>query len=1333
MKNLFYYFRSLIVICVSAFTIQTVSAYSLRQFSSHNGLSNSAILSIAQDEQGLMWFGSCDGLNMYNGLNIQIYKPTNEANNLSGNLIENIIATGEGVLWVQTNYGLNRFDVRNKTIQLFKEFKRKSHFAVTGLRDVFIISEDNFISYYDHKTKSIKQVSVPGLDYYNILDVVTTQNLLWIVTRDKGILTFNIEYNKDDINLTPSAIYTHDEELLYCFHEENRVYFVDKAYGLYEYDLTTRKKYYIYDLHNEIRKYGEISSLVKHHEDYYIGFKTSGLLRLMATPGMKTSFRIVDIDIRSGIFCMVKDKFQDIIWVGTDGQGVYMYFIDAFSIKSTLFNSSMLPINTPVRGLLLDNKKTLWVGTKGDGILKINNYNVSTGDYDIKNIEHLLKSNSLLNDNSVYVFARSKKDLLWIGSEGGLNYYSYKERKIKKVLFSHNIDPIRYIHSICELNDTTLWIATVGEGIIKATLGGVRNEPLIKETKRFITHNGEQAYNYFFSSYKENDSIIWFGNRGHGAYRMNTNTETFNIHRFDMNDNNQTLNDIFSIIKNDDGYWFGTSYGLAHLHNNQKQVFNETNGFPNNTIHGILEDRHGNLWLSTNRGMVKFNMKQLTYQNYNQQNEFGVMEFSDGAYFKDEVTGTLFFGGINGFITIQENESTQPEYTPPIRFSSLAIFGKDYNIHEFMSGSRGREVLELDYSQNFFSISFTAIDYINGNNYTYLYKINELSDNWIENGNSNVATFTNISPGRYTLSVKYRNNITGKESAINTLSVTIIPPWYKTRLAYFIYSLLVMLLIYIGIRLSVKWYKMKKNTMIEKLNRQQKEEIYESKLRFFTNITHEFCTPLTLIYGPCAKLISYPKADDYIVKYANLIQHNAEKLNGLIQELIEFRRLETGNRTLEMKSISVSDLVENIALSFSELAESKKIDYVQQIEKSILWNSDSNCMNKIVTNLISNAFKYTEDEGRIKVELFVNNNKLHIAVINTGKGIREENIPHIFDRYRILDDFENPVYNGTASRNGLGLAICNNMVKLLEGEINVTSVLNQETVFTVVLPQQVVSGSIAPYHPQENLDVAPCHSCHHHRIMVIDDDESMLWFISDILKDKFSVITVNDSQKAYDALKEHLPDLIISDVMMPGIDGISLAKIIKSDKMLSHIPLIMLSAKNDIDAQVEGIESGAEVYITKPFHVKYLEKVIDGLLKRKEDLKEYYNSIYSSVDVNEGRVIHKNDKEFFERLLHIIEENIENPDLSIEEISAQLSISSRQLYRKLKNITEKTPNDLIKEFRLNIAERLLITTNLSVDEIIYKSGFANRGNFFKVFSKHFGMTPKKYREGKKQN
>ncbi len=1022
------------------FISNDIKAYSLRQFTSKNGLSNSAILSIFQDEKGFMWFGSCDGLNMFDGLNIQVYKPTNGNNNLSGNLIENIAETEKDILWVQTNYGLDRFDKRRKTIKSFKEFKSKNRYAQSKDNDIYII-EDNYLSYYNPRKEQFEKIFIKKRPLDNVIDMVMdTNNVLWIFTNDGKCQSFLIKKKDTKISLYPISLFKHDKQLTYCFHEKSSVYFIDNAYRLYEYDLLSKKKRYIYNLQREMHQHGEVSAIIKHHNDFYIGFKTSGLLRLKKTSGQNNSYEINEIGIKSGIFCLMKDKFQDVIWVGTDGQGVYMYFIDSYSLKSTLFNSLAYPINSPVRALLLDKNKTLWIGTKGDGILKADNYDFEK-NLD-NNVDHFLSDNSLLNDNSVYVFAKSRKNILWIGSDNGINYYSYKEKKIKKLDFKVDNHPVRYVHSICEFNDTTLWIATVGEGIIKAKLSGNSEKPVITRAKRIIIDGGKRSCNYFFTSFKENDSIIWFGNRGYGAFKLNTVSGKFDIHRFDKNNNNQTLNDIFSILKNNEGYWFGTSFGLTRLHNGKEQVFNEKNGFPNNTIHGILEDSHNNLWLSTNQGVVKFNLKQMTFQTYKQQSGLEVTEFSDGAFYKDESTGTLLFGGINGFITISENDFSQTAYSPTIQFNKLSIFGKEYNIFNFLTRQNDKEVLELNYEQNFFSVSFTAIDYINGNNYTYLYKLNELSDNWIENGNSNTAAFTNISPGKYTLLVKYRNNITGKESPAYSLIIKIRPPWYRTNLAYLIYIILFALLVYASIRMSVKWFNLKRSSMIERLNRQQREEIYESKLRFFTNITHELCTPLTLIYGPCEKIISRYKSDAYINKYATLILHNAEKLNALIQELIEFRRLESGHKSLDIRKISVSELTANIADSFTELAESKDIDYQIEIDENVFWNSDSNCLSKIITNLISNAFKYAFEHGKIGVKLFIENDALSIHISNTGKGIKEEQLAEIFDRYKILDDFEVQSKKGLSARNGLGLAICHSMVKLLEGEILVTSVPN---------------------------------------------------------------------------------------------------------------------------------------------------------------------------------------------------------------------------------------------------------------------------------------------------
>jgi len=1344
--------KTIIIIIFLSFFSNYSYAYSLRQYSSKNGLSNSAILSMYQDKEGIMWIGSCEGVNMFDGLNFKTYNPANEENILSGNIIESIIETKENILWIQTNYGLDRLDKRHKTVRTYKEFKGKNWIMKNPADDIFIIKNDNYLYYYVPKEDTFHNIYIKNLVFDDILQVtIDKENILWVFMKNGKYISYRIDTNENgSIGLTPLNYFKNKESIVWCFYDDGVFYYVDNTYALYEYDPVSKNKYYIYDISPEVLKYGDITSIIKYKDSYFIGFKSSGLIILQHTPEQKSRFSTYEVNIKSGIFCLMKDKYQDIVWVGTDGQGVYMYYNDSYTIKTKLFGDMPHHINNPIRTFFLDKENTLWIGTKGDGIININNYDIALND--ASGSKQLVTSNSLLKDNSVYTIVPSKKNILWIGSERGVNYYSYKEKKIKNIDISVNGSPVQFVHSICEFNDSTLWIATVGKGIIKARLGGDMDNPVVSNEKVFLFDNGNISSNYFFTAYKENDSTIWFGNRGYGAYRINNFTEKIDIFTFDQNGKNQTLNDIFSILINKDGYWFGTSYGLARMgKDGNKQFFDKSSGFPNNAIHGILQDHYNNLWLSTNQGLIKFNMSHNTFQTYKQHNELEVTEFSDGAYFEHERTGVLFFGGINGFVTIIANEQTSDDYDPVIQFNHLSVFGKEMNIFDYLKTDGENKTLKLNYRQNFFSISFTAIDYINGKDYSYFYKLDELSTNWIDNGTSNTAAFTNIAPGKYTLLVKYRNNITGKESYVQSLTIEILPPWYLTNVAYLIYALISLCILYFALRLSVKWYRMKKDNIIEKLNRQQREEVYESKLRFFTNITHELCTPLTLIYGPCEKILSYNKSDEYINKYATLIQHNAEKLNSLISELIEFRRLETGNKNLDIRQFSVSDLTRNIAESFYELADTKGYDYQINIEDNIIWNSDSSCLNKIITNLLSNAFKYTFDNGKIGIGLSVADGKLTITVTNTGKGIKKENISKIFDRYTILDNFEDQTKSQKSSRNGLGLAICNNMVKLLNGEIQVSSVLNETTVFKVILPpiekdeeemeyqdisllmEEKPSNPIAiEISPIPDNHILPEYDKEKQTIMIIDDDPSMLWFVTEIFVEKYNVIPINDPAEVMPYLKQNLPDLIISDVMMPGTDGISLTTTIKSDKLLSHIPLILLSAKNDMEEQVRGIESGAEIYITKPFNVEYLEKIVKRLIQRKEDLKQYYTSALSSFELSQGKLTHKEDKEFLEKMFRIIETNISNPDLSVDIISSELGYSTRQLYRKLKDITDKTPNDLIKEYRLNMVERLLVNTNLSVDEILYQVGFTNRGNFFKLFSQKYGMTPKKYRNEKRE-
>lgn len=1344
MKNKHYFPQVSLLICILCCFPHLIHAYSLRQFSNKNGLSNSAILSLYQDHQGVIWIGSCDGLNIFDGTNIHVYNPVNPTKApLSGNLINDIMETEKDVLWIQTNYGLDRLDTKLQTSKSFTEFKDKNYMTKSRDNDLFIVKDDGYIYYYQPEKQLFQKLEVPQIAFGHVLStIIDKNNILWVFTSNNDTRSYQIIKNKEEIALTPNNLFKHSEQLLWAFAEEDLVYFIDKTYSLYEYDFGNQQQYFIADLKAEVETRGEVSSIIKQQNDYYIGFKSSGLIVLKYMSDQKIKYQMQDTEIHSGIFCLMKDKYQDIVWIGTDGQGVYMYFNDAFSITNTLLDTPVYQINNPVRTVYYDEEQTLWIGTKGGGILRIRNYSPETNA--AVSFDRISISNSTLTDNTVYCFAPGSANRLWIGTENGLNYYSYQNKQLKAFTVIADGKKVKYVHSINELNDTTLWVSTVGEGIVKVILDKAGSSPSVKSATRIVLDDGRMASNYFFTSFQENDSILWFGNRGYGAYRLNVETEQLTPYRFDNVVNSQTANDIFAIYKNEKGYWLGTSSGLLHFNEDYSHYHDRADLFSNNTVHGILEDQQNNLWISTNQGLVRFNPKTNTGQTYDRENGLEVTEFSDGAFYKDSRTETLFFGGTNGFVTVKPNAYIMADYMPQINLKGLSIFGKEYNIHDFLHDKKGKKILQLDYSRNFFCIDFMAIDYINGNNYSYSYKLDEVSSQWIESGTSASAIFSNLAPGQYTLLVKYKNNMNGKECEPQKLLIQITPPWYLSNWAYILYFILIALFCILAVYRIVHQYRRKQHRMIEKLNREKKEEVYESKLRFFTNITHEFCTPLTLIYGPCEKILAYPQSDSYIRKYGKMIQQNTEKLNGLILELLEFRRLETGHKVLSIQRLSVSDKLQNIAESFCELAENKNLNYRLDIEPDIEWNTDISCFSKIVNNLISNAFKYTPEEGNITIGLKVENQLLTLNISNSGKGIAKENLAKIFDRYKILDSFE---MNGKNSRNGLGLAICKNMVTLLNGEINVSSIQNEITTFTVTLPELSPTAQEAET-PQKVYATGPLNTntepmeleqttvnfdTSKHTVMIIDDDPSMLWFVSEIFVDKYNVLSFNNAAEALASLELKQPDLIISDVMMPEIDGLSFAQKIKQNKLWSHIPLILLSALHHEDDQVKGIEAGAEVYVTKPFNVKYLEKVVYRLIKRESDLKEYYSSIFSSFKVENGNCIHKEDQEFLDKVIETIEKNITNPDLSVELLSSDLGYSTRQFYRKLKPITDKSPADIIKEYRLTMAERLLLTKNYTIEEIMDKTGFNNRGTFYKLFSQRFGMPPRQYREQQKDS
>ena len=1337
MKSFYLQFLAIIICC---FANNFAFAYNLTQVAEKEKLSNSAITALCQNDKGIMWIGTCDGLNTYDGREIVPYVTMNNENIFSGNIIDNMVFTGNNTYWIKTFYNVNQYDNKRNKIVKYNQFNKKCFIGKDNNNTLFIINESNCIYYFNKQSCTFKKLIVSGLTFSDIINLCFDKNNnLFIISKNGFKFCFNILINKDNCEISLISNNKHIQpqvQLLSSFYNDNSINSIDEKYNLLSYDPSTGIERKIINLEKEIRSRGKVSAIIKYNNKFFVGFSIGGLI-LLEKKTNSNEYNLKDLEINCGIFCLKKDQFQDLLWIGTDGQGIYMYSETAYTIKSTLLNNFTYNIGHPIRSLFLDKDKSLWIGSKGDGILKINNYDV---DKSIANcsFEKLTSGNTLLNNNSVYCFARSKRNVIWIGNEEGLNYYSYKEKKIKRINIDIDGLSYKYIHSIYEDKNSCLWIATVGMGIIKAYIGGTINDPVLENIKHFSIKNNVFASNFFYSLYPENDSTILFGNRGFGPFKFNNKTETLDSLKINNFQNLRPINDVLAICKdNSNHYLFGTGSGLIQYSSSENyKIYDTKKGFLNNTVHAILQGNNNDIWLSTNRGIVVFDSNKNVFRVLESEYGQNVMEFSDGAAFKDDKTGAIFFGGVNGFVSIVARTASFSRYMPPVYFGKLTIFGEKHNIFEFYNNDSANQILKLKYNQNFFSVDFTATDFLNGHNYTYFYKLSGLKNQWINNGQSNTVSFTNISPGKYNLQVKYYNRSVGMESHVYSLNIQVEYPWYQSFWAYtlyFIITLTIIIIILRFIRLQIKHNEQLRLNAIEK---KHQKEMVESKLDFFTNITHEFCTPLTLISGPCELILAQKDLSKFVANYVKMIKINAERLNGLIQELIEFRKIETENRPLKIESLSISQLIAEVIDPFKFMAELKKIDFEITVQDSVKWNTDKGFFLSIIINLLSNAFKYTSDCKKIRFDLSVNNKMIIIKISNEGV-LNKTDFVHIFDKFTVLENFEKQDINQMFSRTGLGLAISSNMINLLNGTINIENTSDKFILFTVCLPEiEITSNHLSgrnmqQYIPSVEVPMSMTYKNEVDKlkptILIIDDDIEMLLFISALFSDQFNTIKLSDSIQIDEILKEFYPDLIISDVMMPGLNGIELIKKIKGQKDTNHIPIILVSAKHEIEQQIEALASGAEMYITKPFNIEFLKISVNQLFERKEQFKEYLSSPISSFDLSDGKLTHKDHRKFLQSVLEIINDNITNPDLTTNFIADKLSIGVRSLTRKLEEIGEQSPSTLIRESRLFVAKNLLVQTTTTIDEIVFKSGFADKSAFFRSFSKKFNCTPKEYR------
>ena len=967
------------------------------------------------------------------------------------------------------------------------------------------------------------------------------------------------------------------------------------------------------------------------------------------------------------------------------------------------------------------------------------------GKIPAEKVKHFTTSSGLSSDR-VYCFRKSNYyPWVWIGTEGpGLSYYSLVDKKVH-TMASLVDTKIRYVHAIREVNDSTLWMATTGDGLLEVVIGRKGGELVIKYVKSFILEKDGKICNEFHSmSYDDEASLLYLGSRGgYGLVRFNLLTKKYEF--IPMNNaGNRAVGDVLCMCYSKDStFYLGASSGMTQmkLHSgNPAEVrqYSRIDGIKNDMVHGILEDSDGCVWLSTNKGLTKYNPHNRFFHNY-ESPDLDVTEFSDDAYWKCPYTGKLFFGGINGVIWVDPQNDRQENYKPALHFFEMKMGHETHSLYDYTDQKTGYVTIPPNIST--FSISFVATDYIHGENYEYSYLLENYNTSWTELQKDNEVVFTKLPYGNYVLKVRYKNDVFDSDAKEYFLHIRVLPPWYRGSWAMIAYGL-VLATICLGI---VYWLRRriveKQAEVARKIREEQKEKLYEAKLNFFANITHELCTPLTLINGvnDYIKISADRLADGKLEKYARILGENVTNLNELIQEILDIRKIEeVGFSHIQIKRVSVSSLIRKQCESFIPVAEQNGINFTfSDVDKPVYWNTDVPSLKKIIRNLVSNAFKYTEQKGTIDVSVRIENESLIIKVYNTGKGIVEADLKTIFDRFHILGDLDGNNYTQMTSRNGLGLFICHSMVQLLRGEINVESKEGESAGFIVTLPYLEVEEMDLDEQADEEVPVAQPVAAEataettgnigNPVILVVDDNRDIVWLIKETLSSEYAVREAFNAEEALALMDQQTPDLIITDIMMPSMDGFALISRIKSDKFTRHIPLIVVSAKVSESEQAEGLDLGADVYLTKPFSSVVLHSVVNRLMANKKELKDYYYSPESAYEQSGGQLIHQEDKEFMDSVTAIIKENLAQDTLRPELIADKLGMNTRALYRRFKKISPLTPSDFIKDYRMMHAARLLVTTNLSVQEIIYQVGISNKSYFYREFSAKYGVTPGEYR------
>jgi signal transduction histidine kinase/ligand-binding sensor domain-containing protein/DNA-binding response OmpR family regulator len=1385
---------TLFFLIFSLFIVEVISAgesegFSFTRIDINQGLSHNLVQCIFKDSRGFIWFGTNSGLNRYDGYSFKIFRHIpSDPTSIIDNRIRGIFEDSSGKLWISLVDTFVIFNPENEKFSadnpiFHKNIEVPSARLARILQDeagniwfvsrndgifLYVVSGDSIVHLFhnENDTASIQAggISSVAVDRENNFWIAGFYGLLEKIDGKTYEVIYRSDYLKDKVNgQTSLQIYPDmDDDLwIYSSSSADGIYLFEKKSKGYKHFYTGSSQYRINNnIVNDIMQddKGILWIGTDHGGIDLIDKKDNSLHIIQNNPDDSRSLS------QNSIISLYKDD-EGIIWVGTFKKGVCYYHDNLYKFKLYKHqpnNPNSLPFDD-VNCFQEDEKGNLWLGTNGEGLCYFDRTNNRFSQF-----KHDPKNSGSLSNDVIVSMCYDKQRILWLGTYyGGLNRY---DGKTFQHFRNNPSDPGSIandrVWEIFEDSEANLWIGTLGSGL----------DLYDRNTKIFRHYQAGEANSvnsgFILHITEDTEKNLWIGT-ANGVDKYNLKKKLFKHYVHDPADSTSLSNDVvFSIAADSRGLiWVATQEGL-NIFNKRTGHFKrlyDVDGLPGNTILSVIEDRMGNIWISTTNGISNIKVTRnrtsgeydLDYINYSEADGLQGKEFNEGTSFRTS-RGELIFGGPDGFNLINPEQIVFNNKPPVIVFTGFQIFNRNIEINQKINGrvilqkaiNKVQEV-RLKHFEDVISIEFAALNYIHPEKNKYEYILEGFNKEWMRvSGQERKATYTNLDPGEYTFRVRASNNDGVWNKKGISLKIVVRPPIWKTKGALFLYIVLLVTALVVLRRIILLNERIKFRNEQEKQEARRRHELDLLKIRFFTNVSHEFRTPLSLIITPLEKMLKKTN-DDHQRSQLKLIYRNSKRLLNLVNQLLDFRRMEVQKISLKPSYGDVVRFVEEIYQTFTDLAEKKSIRFEYNAsEKEFYTFFDHDKLEKIIFNLVSNAFKFTPEGMSVSINLSIESadpvkndtdqtkkiyqRQIIISVKDTGIGIAADKLDKIFDRF-FQDDLPGSFVN---QGSGIGLALTKEFIRLYDGTIDVESEPGKGSTFVVKLPVYTdpIGAETMSFDLSDKLEGIPEEIEHLHAnihsdqknslILLVEDNDDFRFYLKDNLKSKYSIIEAADGKEGIAKAIASLPDLIVSDVMMPEIDGFELCRQLKSNISTSHIPIILLTARMADNKRIEGYETGADDYITKPFNFEILESRMYNLISQRERIK---NSFQKHFKIEPGEIgITSLDEKLINKALKLVEQNISDAEFSVEKLSRELGMSRVHLYKKLTALTGKTPIEFIRIMRLKRAAQFLEKSQLTVAEIAYEVGFNDPRYFSRYFKTEFGVLPSMYVKEKKE-